>query len=106
MLRHETLRDAAAREVLEETGVEMYWPLGLEAPRHSVFDGVAGVVVVVLRGFGKGEPIAGSDAAEARWFEADDVPWAEVSRVASLFVLEEWRRHRTEPMRPRCPKES
>ncbi|HVY20396.1 MAG TPA: NUDIX domain-containing protein [Bauldia sp.] len=80
----ETLAAAAAREVAEETGiaarglrqietVEIIPTAASSADRH--------IVLVVFRGEGTGTPVAGDDAAEARW-----VPRGE---VAGLHMVEE-----------------
>jgi len=74
----ETIESAAIRELLEETGVRG------EARRVfnavDAFDRDAGgrllqhfVLIAVLCDWTSGEPIAGDDALEARWFKLDDL---------------------------------
>ncbi len=74
----ETIENAAVRELLEETGVHA------EAHRVftavDVFDRDGGgrlrrhfVLIAVLCKWQSGQPIAGDDALEARWFELDEL---------------------------------
>lgn len=86
----ETVFDAAAREVREETG------LAIEVVALvDVVDGItrnsAGEVlyhytlVDVVARSQQGEPRADDDAEEARWFELDELPalglWSETERI-------------------------
>ncbi len=72
-VRHgETLREAAARELLEETSVTA--EIGavvdvLDIIRHDTSgDTLRHYVVVVFQGlYRSGEPVAGDDAADAAW---------------------------------------
>jgi mutator protein MutT len=89
----ETLEQAAKREVMEETGLEI-----------EVGD-VAGVTDLVVRKEGEitfhyvlidyfataipGEPVAGSDAAECRWVRLGDLPSYDVTRT----LLDRLREH-------------
>lgn len=87
----ELWREALCREVREETGLEI--ALSEEPPR--VLDGkrVPGAftnVVLFAKGRADGEPTAGDDAAEARWFTADEVPLAELSEFASADDIRYW----------------
>ena len=85
----ETLRDAALRELVEETGVEA--ELG---PLVDVVDGIfpeSGrhyVLVDFAARWKSGEPVAGDDAADARFWPLDGieehVAWAETVRVIRL----------------------
>ena len=75
----ESLTAAAAREVLEETGVTVT----IDGPidhAEIVMRNEAGAperhyVLVVFAGTWRaGEPVAGDDAAEARWVDSTDLP--------------------------------
>jgi ADP-ribose pyrophosphatase YjhB (NUDIX family) len=70
----ETIRDAVVREVAEETGLEVRcgdllgWAERIGPQHHFVIlDFVATVT-------GGRQPVAGDDAAEARWFPLPSVP--------------------------------
>lgn len=99
----ETIEHAAARELLEETGVQ--------ADARQVFTAVdafdrdaAGrlrqhfVLIAVLCEWRSGEPIAGDDALEARWFDMEELDHAglalsldvaEVARQAAEIAAKE-----------------
>ncbi|WP_226635427.1 NUDIX hydrolase [Brevundimonas poindexterae] len=93
----ETVRDAALRELREETGVEA--ELG---PLVDVVDGLFPedgrhyVLIDFAARWTAGEPVAGDDAAEARFWPVKDiaarVAWSETVRVirmaADLFTPE------------------
>jgi 8-oxo-dGTP diphosphatase len=82
----ETLRDAALRELVEETGVKA--ELG---PLVDVVDGIfpdSGrhyVLIDFAARWQSGEPVAGDDAADARFWPLDQVEehvaWSETVRV-------------------------
>lgn len=81
----ELWRDALRREVREEAGLEIV--LSTDAPR--VLDGqpVQGAaftsIILIARARAEGEPVAGDDAAEARWFAIEEIPLDELSTFAS-----------------------
>jgi 8-oxo-dGTP diphosphatase len=87
----EPLRDAALRELVEETGVQA--ELG---PLVDVVDGIfpdSGrhyVLIDFAARWQSGEPVAGDDAADARFWPLDgieqQVAWAETVRVIRLAV--------------------
>ncbi len=88
--RGETVRDAAHREIREETGVEIAL-IGLV----DVVDGIsrdetgAAISHYTLIDFAAewvaGEPVAGDDAAEARWTPLENLDdyrlWSETRRI-------------------------
>ena len=88
--RGETVRDAAHREIREETGVEIAL-IGLV----DVVDGIsrdetgAAISHYTLIDFAaewvSGEPVAGDDAAEARWTPLENLDdyrlWSETRRI-------------------------
>ena len=84
----ETLRDALAREIREETGLEIDI-VGLvdvvELVDHAGSDGAHYVLVDFCARAHPGEAVAASDAAEARWFSlaaTEALPlWRETRRV-------------------------
>ena len=86
----ETLRNALAREIREETGLDIEI-LGLVDVAELVCDAAAGaedrhyVLVDFCAMALPGDPVAGSDALEARWFsltEIDALPlWRETRRI-------------------------
>jgi mutator protein MutT len=88
----ETLAAATLRELGEETGVaaefvrvfnatDVILPGAGEAPRHFVL--VAGFCR-----WRSGEPVAGDDAAEARWFRFDALPRGELIERVEEFARE------------------
>jgi 8-oxo-dGTP diphosphatase len=70
----ETIRDAVVREVAEETGLEVRcgdllgWAERI-GPRHHFV-----ILDFVITVTGGRQPVAGDDAAEARWFPLASVP--------------------------------
>lgn len=83
----EMMRFAAAREVREETGCEVEIT-GLCDVVDSVDAGLHAVLVDFNASWVSGEPVAGDDAAEARFVKLKDVAryvtWAETLRVIAL----------------------
>jgi 8-oxo-dGTP diphosphatase len=89
----ETLFEAAAREVLEETGLEVV-PQAVVTALDSISHDEAGNVqfhytlVEVVAECGPGEPKAADDAMDARWVPADQVgelvEWDETVRVIEM----------------------
>lgn len=71
----ETLAAAAAREVLEETGIAARGLKQIETVEIIDQSGAAQhIVLVVFRANGTGTPVAGDDAAEARWVALGEIP--------------------------------
>ena len=89
----ETLAEAAERELLEETGIQIR-----AAEPIYTFDVIERdeggkvrfhyVIVDLAADYVKGEPLAGDDAMEARWISADEINGLEVS-TATLKLLKE-----------------
>ena len=89
----ETLLEAVKREVLEETGLTVE-VLGMIDVVESVREADAGSPDghYVLIDFGakvvSGTAVAGSDAAEARWFTLEEIAaselWSEMQRIIAL----------------------
>jgi ADP-ribose pyrophosphatase YjhB (NUDIX family) len=87
----ERAMEAARREVLEETGVEAELLRFLDI--HEVFPrDTAGhlrghYVIAVFAGVWRaGEPVAGGDAADARFFAVDEVDGLTTTPGAAVFV--------------------
>ena len=88
----ETLREAAEREILEETGIH----IRASKPIYT-FDAIdrdaAGkvrfhyVIVDLAADYVRGEPSPGDDALEARWISAKEITDLEVS-PATLKLLQ------------------
>ena len=91
----ETLRAGAAREVLEETGVEVEIVRLLDAV-DSITRGEDGrllshySLIDFLALWRAGEPKAASDAADAVWADPDDLDsfglWSETRRIIALAL--------------------
>ncbi|WP_158045142.1 NUDIX hydrolase [Skermanella pratensis] len=89
----ETLFEAAAREVLEETGLVVD-PQAVVTALDSISRDCEGEVqfhytlVEVLAECAEGDPVAADDAMDARWVTPEQVPdlveWGETTRVIEL----------------------
>ena len=96
----ETLRAAVVREVREETGLAIEI-VGLVDVAELVLDGAAGaagehyVLVDFCARALPGDVIAGSDAADARWFSKAEIDaltlWSETRRIIgeSMRLIED-----------------
>ena len=102
----ETLEQALRRELREETNLEIEI-LGLIDVVEIVRDAVAPDAHYVLLDYAAratgGIAVAGSDAAEARWFtlaEIESLPlWSEMQRIIALGAV----RHGPKAVRPEVP---
>jgi 8-oxo-dGTP diphosphatase len=70
----ETVERAAEREALEETGLRVRLTGQLHVYSDPARDPRGHTVSVVFLGRAEGEPEGGTDAAEARWFPAGELP--------------------------------
>ena len=70
----ESLEMAAAREAREETGLDVLELRQFHAYSDPERDARLHTISVVFTGRGKGKLTAGDDAAEARVFQADNLP--------------------------------
>jgi 8-oxo-dGTP diphosphatase len=104
----ETLEQALRRELREETGLEVEI-LGLIDVAETVRDAAAGapdahyvLIDYAVRATG-GTAIAGSDAAEARWFQLPEIAalpiWSEMHRIIALSAA----RHGPKGVLPQLP---
>lgn len=88
----ELWRAALTREVREETGLDLV--ICQDPPR--VLDGIPAdgatwtSVIILARGHAFGEPVAGDDAKEARWFRADEIAALSLSEFASTKEIRYW----------------
>ncbi len=89
----ETVRETAAREVREETGLEVTVAEFLDVIDAIGPDGKGGTayhytLIDFAADWVSGEPVAGSDAADAVWADPDDLAgfnlWSETRRVIAL----------------------
>lgn len=88
---NETVEEAARRETVEETGleVELLGHLGTYSYSESWFGG--SIVVVVFRSrILRGEPTGADDAEEARFFAPAEIPWDDLAFRSSHSALRDW----------------
>ena len=81
----ERLADAAAREVHEETGLAATGLRRIDIA--EVITGEFHYVLVVFAGDARGNPVAASDASEARWVEADDIAGLPMNEDTRALIL-------------------
>lgn len=83
----ETVEEGARREAEEEVGLSIQ--LGPILGAYTRPD--AGIVVVVFRGRApEGEPRAGEEALEVRWFSPEAIPWDELAFPTTVQALRDW----------------
>jgi 8-oxo-dGTP diphosphatase len=91
----ETVRETALRETLEETGITAANPRLLDVVDliRPAGDGQAAghwTLVDFAADWVAGEPVAGDDAADARWVSADDLEslglWTETLRIIRIAL--------------------
>lgn len=87
----ETVRETALREVLEETGVTAANPRLLDVVDLIRPDGKGHWTLVDFAAdWVAGEPVAGDDAADARWVSANDLEslglWTETLRIIRIAL--------------------
>ncbi|HEX7492189.1 MAG TPA: NUDIX hydrolase [Candidatus Limnocylindrales bacterium] len=83
----ETVRDAAIRETLEETGLQV------EPGRIiGLYSRVQAAVVVIAfeARIVAGEPIVTHEALETRPFAPDEIPWQEIAFETSIQAIHDW----------------
>ena len=86
----ESAEDCAAREAMEEVGVNIKLN-GLVGIYSRPAPQGPGILVVVFRGrVVAGQPSPGREALEARWFPPSDVPWEELAYDTTHWALRDW----------------
>ena len=80
MERDESVEECARRECLEETGlkVELDELWGVWSYKHSTANR-AGVLIVYRAHIVAGEPKAGTDSDEVRFFRLDEIPYSQLA---------------------------
>lgn len=94
--RDETVAQAAARETLEETGLEVR--VGDLVGVYSYPDSMIVVVVYSAQVTG-GEMIAGSECLETRAFPQEEIPWSDLAFRTSYDALSDWLRQESKKRR-------
>ncbi len=90
----ETLEDCARRECLEETGLtvelDQLWGVWsyFHVSKHS-----AGVLVLYLARIVGGEPRAGSDSVEVKFFAPEEIPFDLLAFETHREALTQWKGH-------------
>ena len=96
----EPWEDAARREAREETGLEVVLAGAPQVLNGEPVNGASyRSVVLVARARAEGQPTAGDDALEARWFTRAELPWGALSELVSVEALRAWAVEQAEPVR-------
>ncbi|MCB9726948.1 MAG: NUDIX hydrolase [Deltaproteobacteria bacterium] len=88
----ECLEDAARREALEETGLEVTLLRQFHTYSDPARDPRHHTITTVFVARATGEPVGGDDAAEARVFDLSALP--EPLAFDHAAILDDWRRRR------------
>lgn len=88
----ETLEQAAAREALEETGLQVELLRQLHTYSDPGRDPRQHTITTVFSALAEGTPVGGDDAAEARVYPLDALP--EALAFDHRSILEDWRDRR------------
>ena len=86
--------ETAVRETLEETGVRVALDDLLDVYAFSEEDSPGGVLILYAAHIEQGEPVAGDDATEARFFAPDALP-RQIAFATHRQALTQWARVRT-----------
>ncbi len=89
--RGEVLEAAAVREALEESGAEIRISSLLDVYSSS---GSPVVVIVYVAEAVGGAIGAGDETLDARWFAADEIPWADLAFPSTTLALTAFLRRR------------
>lgn len=88
----QTWQQAAIDEVRQEAGLDIVAPEECHSLLNGmpVYEGQYYSVIAVVRATAQGDPVAGDDAEDARWYAASDIPWNELSPIESATALRAW----------------
>jgi len=86
----ESVEECAVREAEEEIGVKVEIR-GLVGVYSRPGPHGPGIVSIVFRGETMDEKATpGREALEARWFEAEDIPWDDLAYDTTRWALRDW----------------
>jgi ADP-ribose pyrophosphatase YjhB (NUDIX family) len=83
---HETYLDAAHREVLEETGLEIEITSLVSVSSNRITPDLHSIVIVLTADIVKGAPEPGDDMVELRWISEND-PFPEMAFEGDEFAI-------------------